>query len=475
MTKFWELFKISNSDHPVFALAESGRVELARTAPLLWHGDEGQGRRRTPCLVTSFHSLLGRGVRAGLAAQARSGVKKAYAKLKPNFLGHSYTTRFLHCALPKSVFQDVSVFNAVLEHCVAEAQHMREVGVVHPYTKQRYWCMVLNVVGDWQFLYKAGNMTRSYNNVAKHAQEARDPGGICHLCRAGTRPHPFEHIHTRTPSWLQTYCLDMPFAAPSPLLQIPQCVGKSPELFKFDPWHCWHLGVGKSFSASSLALLSELCEGSSKDARFKVLSAEFMSWCKASKHTPIISKLTKETLGWENSSNFPFGSWYKASITTTFCTFLQQKLARMDSDDEFLVLVKDAVESINICSKGLYENDVFLPSALAADLGQHGLRFLRRYASLARLAADRRRTLFSLLPKHHALQHIFLRDLLLASEKFTTVINPIVYTVQLSEDYIGQMSRLSRRVSPATCAERCIQRHLTLAYRKYVDQGYLVR
>ena len=479
LSKFWELFKVSNSEHPIFKMADQGRLELSRTAPLVWHGDEGRGRRRTPFLVTSFHSLLGRGVRAGLALQKKAGIKKSYVKLKPNFIGHTYTSRFLHCALPKAVYEDEAVFQRVLEHCVEEATYMREVGVTHPYTKQRYWAAVLHVVGDWQFLYKAGNMTRSYNNVAKHVQEASAPAGICHLCRAGQKSFEFEHIHLRTPSWLQTFCLDAPFHQPSPLLQLPHVPGEQPRLFQFDFFHSWHLGVGKSFVGSCLALLSEGCPGSSKDARFRSLNEQFMSFCRRTKETPILTKLSKESISWETNNSYPVGAWYKAGVTTVLCKFVGSKLRELAADqhemlDEMLLLAKEGMEAIDLCITGLYESDAFLSPEVAKNLGEQGLRFLRRYNSLARLSVDRGRTLFALQPKHHALHHLFLQDLLIAGEKFSSIVNPIVFSVQLSEDFIGQNSRTSRRVHPNQCAQRCIERHLQLAYKQYVRAGYLV-
>ena len=89
LREFWHRFRQCHPDHEVFRLADSMQISLARTAPLLYHGDEGRGRRRTPFLVTSFHGLLGRGIRSGLQAQAKAGAPKEYTKLKPNFIGHS--------------------------------------------------------------------------------------------------------------------------------------------------------------------------------------------------------------------------------------------------------------------------------------------------------------------------------------------------------------------------------------------------
>ena len=266
LQEFWSRFESLQPQHPIFQRARDGWINLSRAAPLLYHGDEGRGRRRQPFLVCSFHSILGRGVRAGLRRQEQLGIQKQFLKMKPNFMGHAYTHRFLQVALTKKIFQNKKVFEAVLENCAAEAEYMQTAGVVHQYTKQRYYAVVLNVTGDWQFLYKAGEMVRSYNNVEK-AREAANPQGICHLCHAGKRGHAFECFETRSPSWLSTFCCDVPFEQPaSPLLRLLHPPGVQPTIFAFDVWHCFHLGVGKAFAAAALALMSLQFPRRSKDA-----------------------------------------------------------------------------------------------------------------------------------------------------------------------------------------------------------------
>ena len=464
---FWAKYRQTNADHPVFSMP----LDLSRTAPLLYHGDEGRGRRRTPFLVTSFHSLLGRGVRAGLQAQAKTGVKKTYLKLRPNFIGHSYTSRFLQAAMPKKVFQNEDVFQAVLRQCATEAEFLQTVGVKHKYTGQRYFAVVLNVCGDWAWLYKAGNLTRSYNHLVKTTRDVANPAGICHLCRAGTSGISFEDIHLRNPAWLETTFLDSPFDDPSPLCRLLHRPGKLPGLFAYDLWHSWHLGVGKAFVASAAVLLSLQYPGRSKSSRFQQLSADYLAFCSEKKIAPILSKVTSDTMGFESMNVYPMAGWFKGALTTNFCYFLDHKLNSDDCTDEMLKMCGEAIKSINACISGLYEGDVFLAPSTAQLLGEQGMRFLRRYAALARAACEREHALFTLLPKHHVLHHAFLY---LLQHNNCEVVNPMCYSAQVDEDYIGKNSRVSRRVHPSTCVQRCLERHLELAYAKYVEAGYLI-
>ena len=62
---------------------------------------------------------------------------------------------------------------------------------------------------------------------------------------------------------------------------------------KPDLWHTFHLGVGKSWVASSLLLLSIVFAGNSIDARFDKMNQEFLSWARAEKEYKFISKVDK--------------------------------------------------------------------------------------------------------------------------------------------------------------------------------------
>ena len=91
---FWEKYRCTHEDHPIFSMAREGLVSLERTAPLLYHGDEGRGRRRTPFLVSSWSSFLGRGSAPADKYRKEHGVRNEYIKHRTNFRGHSFTNRF---------------------------------------------------------------------------------------------------------------------------------------------------------------------------------------------------------------------------------------------------------------------------------------------------------------------------------------------------------------------------------------------
>ncbi|CAE7891387.1 ANK3 [Symbiodinium necroappetens] len=375
---------------------------------------------------------------------------------------------------PKKVYEEEGAFDRLLRCCKRDNDFMLHEGLVDKRTNKKYYAIVLAVVGDWQWLVKSGKLGRNYNHVLKSSTPVGAPEGICHLCQAGQRDYPFETFQTRSPTWLATFCAQDPFVGQSPLASLPHMPGQAATLFKYDVWHTCHLGVCKPLAGSALALLSLQYPGRSKDAKMEKLSDNFMEWCKRNGRQPLLTKITKDTILWDNNTNFPSASWYKGSLSTTMCEYIEDVTKDKQFDDVLLMKCSEAVQALNKFITGLYEADVFLSSNQAYTLGEYGLQFLRRYSWCAGEAARQSRCLFIILPKMHCLQHICLQDLVMASQRFDLVVNPLVHSVQLCEDYVGRNSRTSRRIHPSTCTVRAVQRHLQLAFAKYVEAGYLV-
>ena len=74
-------------------------------------------------------------------------------------------------------------------------------------------------------------------------------------------------------SWLSSLLTETGFKSTPTFADAP-CIRGTPEtLYQFDVRHGWHLGVGKYFVASTLALLNDLFPGSSVNSRFGALSS----------------------------------------------------------------------------------------------------------------------------------------------------------------------------------------------------------
>ena len=432
-------------------------------------------------MCVNFHSVLGRGIHAANDLQKKMKVKKTYLKMKPNFVGHSYTHRFLLAAMPKKYYTGdcEHVWQTLETHLSSEIQCMSTTGVSDPHGV-KHWVMIIHVVGDWPFLQRAGHLNRTFNNVQKRVNNRPDydPTGVCHLCQAGTTGYPWEEIHTRRPKWKATMLQDEPWPPESPpaFVSIPHAEGEAASIFAFDTFHSWHLGVARNFLGSVLALLSQREDSGAIDERFDLLTKRYLTWCKDTKTVTQVSKISKESIQWPKTSVYPSGGWHKGAYSTNLMQFFEHLCDTEDfSDDPWLVKCGEAARAINAFLRGLYTSDLWIEPAEAQRLGELGVKFLRRYSNLAALAHRDKKALFVLQPKMHVLHHCFLA-MIDFGQRGISVLSPLALSVQPDEDFIGRPSRLSRRVSPRQVVmDRVLSRYMQACFEHWVSAGWLIR
>ena len=230
LSKFWEMYRQLKPDHGIWQEVEKHQVDLSRCAPLLFHGDEGRGRKRSAFMVLAFHSFLGRGTT--LANEIRK--HRPYLSQRLNYCGNSYTHRMLVGVFPK-ILKDEVAFADMLSFFTNDAVDLFERGLESQHGG-RYHVAVLNVVGDWAFLAKVANLWRSYSTVEKRPRGPKsDPKGICHLCKAGQLNIPFEDFR-RYPGWMATMFEpgDVPWTCRPTLLRLVHEPAKEASFFAFD-------------------------------------------------------------------------------------------------------------------------------------------------------------------------------------------------------------------------------------------------
>ena len=475
---FWARYRVQCPDHPVFSREREGLLDLSTCYPLIFHGDEGRGRKRAAFLVMNFHSLLGQGVQEN--KKKRKGKKEPYEKMDCNFHGHTLTTRFLLTALPKHFYtgEREFVFQSLLDLAATEAEHMFYSGVVDSKTGRGiFTAALLAISGDWPFLADSGGLLRSFRNVQKRKTRKSLPNGVCHLCAAGTIGWDFEQINTKKPRWLQSmHDPNLPLfaeGAESPFCRVPHPPQKTGALWAYDIFHTFHLGVARCFLGSCIVLLSELENEGAVDDRFSSLSSGYVAWCKSRKKRCFITKLTKEHIQWPTTSSYPSGGWHKGGLSTVLMEWMQDRYEREGASwNGMLVTAGEASVCANRFFRILYNGEAWLAPAKATEAGELCLDFLKKYASLASTALASGRQLWILQPKHHALHHIGLDLLQGGSRGFT--LNPLCVSAQQDEDYIGRPSRLARRVTAQQpVAHRVISRLMQATYSQYVKAGYI--
>lgn len=396
-----------------------------------------------------------------------------------NFRGHSLTTRMLAAAMPKHWYtlDRHQIFTRLLQCLASESEYMATTGVQDA-DGLTWWCITVGISGDWPWLAKSATFNRSFSRVQKRVSVRKPPEGICHLCTAGRglEPHrvPFEDIQTRRPQWLSTMFSLSPFAGVNLFSTTPQVEGRFEALWKFDVFHTCHLGIAKHVISSTLALLSEREVGSNVDDRFTQLDQRFTLWCKNHSRNKYCRKLTKELIGWETTGKVPAGTWHKGEFSDTLLHFIEGEFGNQVQafqDEPLLVLALECVASLNSAMREMYAAELFLEPPQAARVAGFGLRYLRRYGKLADLAHRGGRPLFPLMPKAHAWHHLMLELELSASTPGRQwCLNPLCYSTQMCEDFVGRPSRLARRTRPGRVqSRRVIQRYLKASYHEWVS------
>ena len=469
---WWEKYRAIEPSHPIYEMAAKQQIDLARCPALVLHGDEGRGRRRQAYLVLNVASVLGRGSAPAMRSQRATAVKKPFLKMKTNFRGHSYTTRFLVGTLTRRKYGDnEEVLESLLQSVAQEAVYMMTQGVADRYGNRHFMC-ILKTVGDWPWLQKSGHLNRTYNNCVKWPSQKA--GGLCHMCDCGPDSVPFEQINTRKPVWQNSMFRTPPFEKPPAMAQVPHAAGHLAGHFAWDVFHTVHLGVGRNLAGNMLALLSDL-EVGNIDARFEALTVKYKAWCKIAHKTPFVGRLTKELISWPTMGDFPSGSWYKAGLTTTILLWVESLAANLNIEDEpMLDWGMEATIALNEFLRVLFRNDAWLSTEVARLAGEFACKFLRRYAQCAKRALHTGRVLWALQPKLHSLHHVAV-SLLAAADAGHEACNPLLFSAQIAEDFIGRPSRLSRRVTSRGTCLRVMERYLQSAHHEWCEAGLLVR
>ena len=82
------------------------------------------------------------------------------------------------------------------------------------------------------------------------------------------------------------------------------------------------------------------------------------------------------------------------------------------------------------------------------------------------------RALFAHMPKGHAMAHVFY-SLKVSAVHHHVSFSPLTVSVQADEDYIGKVSRLSRRTNATQAIKRVIERSLMASYKHWRSLGFL--
>ena len=309
--------------------------------------------------------------------------------------------------------------------------------------------------GDWKFLKEVLLLKEHYNN-AQH---------ICHLCRVVKfsddpsqrytnfkRNAPHRGTNLTSAAW---HALYLGLAIVSPLLLIK---GFDIRRVFFDIMHCMDLGIYQYMVPSVMKELTEVpgvFAGATIDDRYAAAYRAYRVWCKQRRVKSVIGKKFKKSVWVKKTKDSPYPHITQLtakaaalrSMTYWLCTITQAHALTDPHSALRASMVASFVRADQICrtsGRFLTANEhrtlcVAIEAALVS------------YNALAVEACRDGKKLYKIVPKFHALTHIY-----------DVPINPRRTACYQDEDMVGRMKRIYVRCHGSTAPRRALQRYCVL-------------
>ena len=195
------------------------------------------------------------------------------------------------------------------------------------------------------------------------------------------------------------------------------------------------------------------------DRIYKELCDHVRSYGKLQLH---MTGLTKTLLGWERTWQFPTGNWFKGDDTRTILHFLEERFEALvavgTEPPEYFGAVLEAIKGANHFMHVIYNAGLWLTDSEANRCIQSLSRFLKYYQVCATLAYERKNPRFRLSPKYHSAAEV-LFDIMHAKAGNVQGLNPLAWSTQIDEDFVGRVATFSRAVSSRTVHFKTVQRY----------------
>lgn len=481
---FWTVFQIHHPTHEVF---QQHGDRLHRVLPLIIHGDEGRALKRTNYLVVSMESpfgsvndptltcecasaLLGRddlpfhdvvGQDELLSPEVLSTAKSQLT----NYKGHSFLSKFILFGVAGWLYKrKPAIVEGLLQEVQRGMDDLFRNGVTLD-NGQVIFAALLGIKGDMEFHKKTFNLSRSYANAGSVSELE-----LCHMCKAGNPAYPFEDF-SEAPSWCESLFSERPWSndrIPT-LSKIPfdtENIGE--KMLQNDYFHIFKLGVARDLIGGIVVVLARLKffdhEGATVNLPDRLTRAHghFSLWARSHSVTPGFRSFSMAFYNMKSLSSAPWvnckGSDAKILLQwLKFFISLNIQVPSVDGHERLLRLMLQVVQA-SLESYLVHKHALWLSPPCARNLYIVLMRILRGYTLLSSKAMELEIPSFLLKPKHHGLHHLAwnLREGL--ASKAPLIPNPQVWATEMNEDFMGKVSRISRRVSTRLCDKRVYER-----------------
>ena len=516
---FWKQYQSFHPQHQVFQ--SFGENDRSRILPVCLHGDKGRTYIKQPILCVSWESLFGLPhdlrARASKCERTRKQAhkrqehgdklswpcgKRAWEQALPelhddadcpkrrkldekadmphNGRGNTIMTRFLCTCIPAKVFRaHPQAIGAHLEELQRELTELFEVGLKGP--QNEVWRLALvGVKGDYEYHLECANFTRSYMNIG-HRNDLQ----FCPECECGAGVNAFDGADV--PAWTSTVGQSDPWNSLPVLNRIPFAASHLPTLYRRDAFHTLKYGFLRDMCASCIVWLAKLQyfdhEGDLRniDARLARAYAFFKLYCLAEGKSATLRKFSRGNFHLGKKGQFPYlgGKGADSIICCQFLEFFSKLNLGAPKHESHKALLAGMLQTVQgaLTYVGIYHSHgLFMPRSCARLMLKSGLRLFRGYLWLAQRSNDENMKMFSLRPKVHFFSH-FLHDLRIQIERGDERIfnYSSAFNCESNEDFIGRVSRISRRVSPKLASKRTIQVYLLSCKLTFKRAGLLAK
>lgn len=162
--------------------------------------------------------------------------------------------------------------------------------------------------------------------------------------------------------------------------------------------------------------------------------------------------------------------WFKGADTHSVAKWVEHKFGGLHARawDGYRLSIYHTAKCANAFLSQLYRGGLWLQPSYVAPIIKSGMTFLREYRVCAQYAFDGGKCRFKISPKFHAFCHI-VHSLIeqvgnlpprVMRDDSHSIINPLTYSCQLDEDFVGQISSLSRTGTLFTAHQRVMDLYL---------------
>ena len=305
---------------------------------------------------------------------------------------------------------------------------------------------------------------------------------------------PWEDV-SLNPSWVPSIGCSRPWNPedPSSLLRVPYTRAAPEQLYQPDVFHTIKLGIARHFGASFIVVMCQwgyfYGDSNSFPDLLSRCYADFRDACSAMHLCPNVKHFTRDGLHFKKHASWPFGGWKGSDsllILRWFVKLLREgrsqqgqgRLLRQNSllqhplDPAHLPVLKavhDGSCAILSLFQVLHKGGVWLGTAEARRAKDAVDLFCCSYMFLASFFYQQGLMRFHLEPTLHAMKHFSVRIGEQLDAENTRVLNPNIFNCEMSEDFVGQVARVSRRVAARNCGLRTLQRFLIKTHMNWTS------